>query len=178
MMRFIRSFAVATAGVSAIEFALISPALLFTYFGIAEVANYVLAARKVAAVASTAADLVSQDTAVTDAEMDDIMDSLKVILRPFDDGSAQIIISEVSADEDGVLTWSWSDARNDTPHTPGTAPSADEVPADIVANGQGIIVAEISFTYQTLFGMYLSNGMTLTDKFYLKPRRSAHVTRE
>ena len=48
MLSFLKRFARASTGVSAIEFALISPCLLFTYFGISEVANYILAARKVA----------------------------------------------------------------------------------------------------------------------------------
>jgi Flp pilus assembly protein TadG len=175
MTRFTKRFRAADGGLAAIEFALVLPVMLFTFFGISEVANYILAARKVANVASTAADLVSQDTSVDDAEMDDIMGSLNVILRPFDPSTAAIRITEVDADDTGQTTVAWSDARNTAPRTPG---SPVTVPDDIVPDNQGIVMAEISFTYTTLFGMYLRDGMTVTDTFYLKPRRSTHVARQ
>jgi Flp pilus assembly protein TadG len=179
MLKFLNRFAKATAGLSAIEFAMIAPSMVVTFFGIAEVANYVIAARKVASIASTAADLVSQVTSVDDADMNDVMNSLNVILRPFNPNDAWIRISEVDADDDGALTIGWSDARNISPHTPGMP---FEFPAGIdsgiVPPNQAIIMAEISFRYQTLIGMFLTNGMTVSDTFYLKPRRSIHVDRE
>lgn len=175
MMRFIKRFRRADGGVSAIEFALIAPVMLFTLFGIAEIANYILAARKVANVASAAADLVTQDTIVTDDEMTDIMGALDVVLRPFNPSEGRIRITSVVADEDGETTVAWSDARNTGAYTEGTP---IDVPNDIVPNGQGIIMAEVSFTYKTLFGMYLTDGMTVSDTFYAKPRRSTTVQRQ
>lgn len=174
MIRFAKRFRAADTGLSAIEFALILPVMLATFFGISEVANYIMAARKVATVASTAADLVSQDTSVDNGEMADIMNSLNVILQPFDVSKAQIRITEVDADSNGVTTVRWSDAVRTAPYTVG---SAITVP-DIVPDDQGIVMAEISFTYTTLFGMYLRDGMTVSDTFYLKPRRSTHVLRQ
>ena len=176
MMQFLKRFSRKTGGNAAIEFALLSPALLATFFGVSEVTNYVLAARKIANAASTAADLVSQDTSVSNAEMTEILNSLDVIIRPFDATNAKIIISQIEADSNGQRKISWSDARHTAPRTAG-APAPSFVPADIVPNDQGVIMAEISFTYQTLFGMYLRNGMTVSDTFYLKPRRSTKVAR-
>lgn len=175
MMRFIRSFRAADGGVSAIEFALIIPVMLLTFFGIAEIANYISAARKVSNLASTAADLSAQDTSITDGEMNDIMGALDVVLRPFDPGTAEIRISSVVADDNGQTTVDWSDARNTSPRAEG---SSVTVPDGIVPDLQGIIMAEVSFTYTTPFGMYLTNGMTVSDTFYLKPRRSTSVARE
>jgi Flp pilus assembly protein TadG len=175
MMHFIKRFGRADYGLAGIEFALIVPVMLFTFFGIAEIANYILAARKVANVASVAADLVSQDTVVNDAEMSDIMGALDVVLRPFETSEAQIRISCVVADDDGDTTVAWSDARNTSAYSEG---SAIDVPDDIVPNGQGVIMTEVSFTYTTLFGMYLTSGMTVSDTFYMKPRRSTTVARQ
>lgn len=174
MLKFVKRFRKSDGGLSAIEFALIVPVMLFTFFGIAEIANYILAARKVSNIASTAADLTSQDTVIDDAEMSDIMGALDAILRPFDPGTAQVRITSVVADGDGVTTVAWSDARNTDPRAEG---SPITVP-DIVPDNQGIVMAEVSFTYTTLFGMYLTDGMTVSDTFYLKPRRSTTVERE
>lgn len=175
MNRFFRRFRRADGGMSAIEFALILPIMVATFFGIAEIANYILAARKVANVASSAADLVTQDTIIDDGEMADIMGALDVVLRPFDPDEAQIRITSVVADSDGETTVGWSDARNTTAYAEGTPIN---VPEDIVPDNQGVIMAEVSFTYQTLFGMYLTDGMTVSDTFYLRPRRSTTVLRE
>jgi Flp pilus assembly protein TadG len=175
MMRFFNKWRRSDGGVAAIEFALIIPVMLITFFGIAEIANYILAARKVANVASSAADLVTQDTVIDDDEMADIMGALDVVLRPFNPDDAQVRITSVIADDEGETTVAWSDARNTGPYAAGTPIT---VPDEIVPNNQGIIMAEVSFTYQTLFGMYLTDGITVSDTFYLKPRRSTTVERQ
>jgi Flp pilus assembly protein TadG len=174
MMRFFNKFGRANRGLAAIEFALIIPVMLATFFGIAEIANYILAARKVANVASSAADLTAQDTVIDDGEMADIMGALDVVLRPFDPDEAQIRITSVVADSDGDTTVAWSDARNTGAYAEGTP---IDVPDDIIPDNQGIIMTEVSFTYKTLFGMFLTDGITVSDTFYLKPRRSTTVQR-
>jgi Flp pilus assembly protein TadG len=175
MKNLAKRFRTSESGVSAIEFALIAPVMLVMFFGVAEISNYILAARKVSSVASSMADLVTQDTVIDDDEMTDIMGVLNVILRPFDPSTARVRITSVVADADGETTVAWSEARN-------TAPRAENapitVPDDLVAPNQGIIMTEVSFTYTTLFGMYLNDGMTVDDTFYLKPRRSTQVLRE
>jgi hypothetical protein len=39
-------------------------------------------------------------------------------------------------------------------------------------------MTEVNFTYHSLFGMFLTGGMTVSDTFYLKPRRSTQVLRQ
>jgi Flp pilus assembly protein TadG len=177
MNKFFRRFRAAQSGVAAIEFALMVPMMLFTFFGVAEISSYILASRKVANVASIAADLVAQDKSVDDAEMSDIMGALDVVIRPFNPANARIIISSVVADDDGNLTIAWSDARHTAPRAAGSAAPAI-VPAGIVPNNQGIVMAEIEFTYTSTFGQYLTSGSTVSDVFFLKPRRSTTVQRE
>jgi Flp pilus assembly protein TadG len=175
MLNAIRKFRKSESGVSAIEFALIIPVMLTTFFGVSEIANYILAARKVANVASSAADLVAQDTAINTGELNDIMNSLNVVLRPFNPGNATIRITSVVAHPTtGNTTAEWSEARNIAPRAPG---SSVTIP-NIISPGQSVIMAEVSFTYQTLFGEYLTSGMTVSDTFYLKPRRSTKVERQ
>lgn len=174
MLNSIRKFRRSQDGVAAIEFALIIPLMLTTFFGVSEIANYILAARKVANVASSAADLIAQDTLVTTPEMNDIMGALNVIMHPFDTSNATIRITSVIADENtGNTTVHWSDALHTAPRTQG----APVTIPNILANGQSVIMAEVTFRYQTLFGQYLTDGMTVTDTFYLKPRRSTKVER-
>lgn len=174
MLRFCKTFGRDQGGLSAIEFAFIAPLMVTTYFGVAEIGNYILADRKVTAVASTAADLVAQSTQITNAGMNDIMASLGVIIQPFDPNSAQIRISSVVADINGTTTVAWSDALRTAPRATG---SPVAMPAGLVPPNQSVVMAEISFTYQTLVGMFLTNGITVSDKFYLKPRKTLAIAR-
>lgn len=174
MMNVIRGFKKSENGVAAIEFALIIPVMLTTFFGVSEIANYILASRKVANVASSAADLVAQDTTITTGELNDIMNSLNVVLRPFNPSSATIRITSVVADPNtGNKTVDWSEARNIAPRAVGSSVTMP----NIISPGQSVVMAEVTFHYQTLFGEYLTSGMTVTDTFYLKPRRSTKVER-
>ena len=175
MLNFIKRLRKNTSGVAAIEFALIAFPMVFTFFGVVEVANYILVARKVSNVASVAADLTTQDTAVNDSEINDIMNALNAVMRPFNPNQTRIVITSVVADNNGNLTVEWSDARNTAARTPGSSVSG--IPAGIVPNGQGVIMTEVSYTYTSLVGMYLTSGMTVSDTFYLKPRRSSKVER-
>jgi Flp pilus assembly protein TadG len=175
MTKFFARFRRNTAGVAAIEFALVVFPMIFTFFGVAEVANYILAARKVSNVASAAADLVTQSAAVDDGDIAEVMSALNVVLHPFKPEEAKIRITSVVADDNGNLTVAWSDARNTNALTPGSA--VTDVPDGLVPNGHGIIMTEVSFTYTSFFGMYLTSGMTVSDTFYLKPRRSTTVER-
>lgn len=177
MMRFINKFRRSESGVSAIEFALIIPVMLFTFFGVAEISRYILAARKVANVASIAADLVAQDKSIDNGEMANIFGAIDVVLRPFNASEAKVRVSSVVADANGQLKIDWSDARHTSPRAPGSnAPST--IPAGLIGPGQGLIMSEVEFTYTSLFGMYTTGGMTVDDTFYLKPRRSSTVERE
>jgi Flp pilus assembly protein TadG len=176
MMRFINSFRKSSSGVAAVEFALIIPVMLFTFFGISEIANYILAARKVANAASSAADLVAQGKTISTSEVNDVLGALDVIMRPFDISKTTIRITSIVADTDGVRTVAWSDARRTAPYVPGS-PAPSSVPTSVVPPSTSVIMTEVSFTYQTLFGMYLNNGMTVSDTFYLRPRRSVQVDR-
>jgi Flp pilus assembly protein TadG len=174
MLRFFKRLGRDVSGLSAIEFAFIAPVMVTSYFGVAELGNYILADRKVTTVASTAADLVAQSTQISNAGMNDIMASLSVIIQPFNANDVQIRITSVTANAVGNTTVAWSDAVNTSPRAVG---SSVTLPAGLVPPNQSVIWSEISFSYTTLVGMFLNNGVTVTDNFYLKPRKTIAVQR-
>jgi Flp pilus assembly protein TadG len=176
MYAFIKRFRKAKSGMAAAEFALIVPVMVAFFFGMAELGDYILAARKVANISSTAADLTSQTPSVTNAEMNEIMNALAVIIRPLDPSTSTIRISSIVADNQGRLSVRWSDARRTSAYNAGSA-APSWVPTNIVPANQSVIVAEVTLRYQTLFGMYLTSGITISDNFFLKPRRSVEVAR-
>jgi Flp pilus assembly protein TadG len=174
MMRFVNRFLKDRSGLSAVEFGLLLPVMITSYFGVAEIGNYILADRKVTSVASTAADLVAQSTQVSDAGMADIMASLSVVIQPFNANDCTIRITSVTADALGVTKVAWSDALRTSPRAVGSTIS---MPTGLVPANQSVIFAEVSFNYKSVVGMFLQNGITVTDQFYQKPRKTLAVQR-
>jgi Flp pilus assembly protein TadG len=160
------------SGVSAIEFALILPAMVAMFFGIGEVSSYMQAVSRMTKVASTVADLVAQDTAVNDAELEDIFNCANAIMAPFNPADGWVRVTSVRANAAGVTTVVWSEGRGISGRGPG---SAVAVPGGIVPPNSSVIMTEVSYTYTSTYGMFLTSGVTSTDEFYARPRRSVEV---
>lgn len=170
----LRRFARDTRGVSAVEFALILPVQIALLFGTVEIANVLIADRKTAIVASATADLVAQVQAVNDADMGNIFNAADAMMQPFDPAFISIVIISVVADNGGITSVAWSDARNATAYAPGASYT---LPPGIVGPNESVIVCEVQYSYQSDFGDLLAGTVMLTDKFYLAPRRSVSVAR-
>lgn len=176
-MQLLRRFIRENGGLAAIEFAFILPVMVIMFLGTVEVSNYVTAARRVAAIASTGADLAAQDASLSNADMNDIFGALTTIMDPLAPAVAKIRITSVVADANGTTyRVAWSDARNDVPRTVGSVVSAADFPAGLLAAYQGAIMCEVTYGYDPMFATFLTRT-ELTDKFYLKPRKSLTVTR-
>ncbi len=163
------------SAVAAVEFALVLPVMLTMLVGGAELANAMTADKKVSQAAATAADLVAQDNEIRNAEMNDIMDALRAIMFPFTDQGLTIRITSVQADAQGRLTVAWSDARGIAPRAAGAAVTLPQT--QMVQPGGSVIWAEVTYQFQDEDGMFLTDGVTMEDQFYLRPRRSLTVVR-
>lgn len=177
MKKLFQRFLKSTHGLAAIEFAFILPVMVIMFLGTVEVSNYVMTARRVAALASTAADLVAQESAISDDDIDDVFGAISVILAPLDPQIVKIAISSVVADPDGTTyRVVWSDAMGRAPRAAGSVLSASEFPTGLIAAYQGSIMVEVEYGYDPMFADFLPRK-DISDTFYLKPRRSLTVTR-
>lgn len=177
MIKFHRRFLKAQGGLAAIEFAFILPVMVIMFLGTVEVSNYVMTARRVSALASTAADLVAKESAISDDDITDIFGAISVIIAPLDPSIVKIKITSVVADADGTTyRVAWSDAMHEAPRTVGSVLSASEFPAGLIAAYQGSIMVEVEYGYDPMFANFLPRK-DISDTFYLKPRRSLTVTR-
>jgi Flp pilus assembly protein TadG len=171
---FLARFRSAIGGLSAIEFAIILPVMLTSLLGAVEVSNGMLADRKVTQTTSTLADLVSQDNSVTNAEINDIFAAAVAVMHPINATGMRMRISSVVADANGITRVAWSDARNMSARAVN---STITVPAGMVAANGSVILTEVELNYSSSFGEFLTNGVTLQDKFYLRPRRTLKIAR-
>lgn len=171
---FLHRFRHDASGLSAVEFAIILPIMLAWLLGSIEFANGYTADRKVTQTTSTLADLAAQDTNLTNAEINDIFAAATAVMNPIDVSGMGMRITSVTVNATGVAKVAWSDARNMPVRSVG---STVTLPAGMVPPNGSVIFTETQLTYRSTFGEFLSNGVVLQDKFYLRPRRSATVTR-
>lgn len=162
------------SGLSALEFAIICPVMLTSLLGAVEVSNGMLADRKVTQVTSTIADLTAQDTDISTVEMRDIWAAGASIMFPMGAAPLKMRVSSVVADLNGVTKVAWSCGSNIAARGAG---SNLTVPAGMVQPGGSVIFAEVEYLYTSGIGEFLTNGVTVKDRFYLRPRRVLTVAR-
>ena len=172
-LRLLRSFARDRKGVSAVEFALLLPLMMTFYIGGAEVSQAVSVSRKATLVARTVADLSSQTSGITAANMTNILDASAAVVSPFDASRLTVTVSQVKIDANSVATIDWSVTRNGTAHATGETIT---LPAGLVTANTYLIWSEVEYNYQPSIGYVITGNLNLTDKMYMRPRLSTSVT--
>jgi Flp pilus assembly protein TadG len=165
-----------TRGLAAVEFALILPVMLVVYFGTLETTNALTCARRVTNVAETAADLVAQVPAVSSSDLTDIFAASTAILTPFNTTPVKIVLTSVTANSSNVTTVAWSAAYG-SGATARTANSSITLPTGLTTAGTSVIMAEVTYTYTSPIGTFITGPITMTEKAYLRPRRSVSVAK-
>ena len=161
-------------GLAAIEFAFIAPVLVTLFIGTVEVTDALTCRAKVTSLASTAADLVAQDSNVTNADKTSIFNAVNAILYPYSTTGVQIRITSIIENGSGGYKVAWSDAQNTTANAVGATMT---VPSGLVTTGGSVIKAEVTYTYASSTAKMITGGLTMADTFYSRPRKVAQITR-
>jgi len=162
------------AGLAAVEFALVLPALLALIFGAIEVTNIMVAKTDTTNIASTAADLVAQESAVNNADIANVFSAMTALIYPYDGTNAKIIITSIIDDGKGGGKVAWSDGYHTTGHTKNASMS---VPAGLMTSGGSVILSEVTYTYKTPSNYLVKLPVSMSNTFYSHPRRVAQITR-
>jgi Flp pilus assembly protein TadG len=168
-------FADDSRGAAAVEFGLITPAILAIFFGTAEMATGVSIDRKLTITARALSDLVAQSTTITDTDMTNIFNASGSIMTPYSASPLKAKVSAVNINATGTTaTVAWSSASNDTARAVGevvTIPAALKVP-----NTQ-VIWSEVTYGYTPTVAYYITGSLNLTDQFFARPRQSSTICR-
>jgi len=163
-------------GVSAVEFALIAPALIACYFGLAEMCGALLAERKTSHIASAVGDLVAQATTIHDSDMTDIWTVSNTLMAPMSTASLNLRVTSIVADANDNTTVAWTNSQGSWAQAL-TVGQALPVPAGVVAAGGSVIKSEASYTYTSPVSDFIPLPLTFNEVFYLAPRQSTAVAR-
>jgi Flp pilus assembly protein TadG len=158
------------AGAAMLEFAIILPILLLMFLALVEFTDAFSVRRKVEATAASVADLVAQSGSVTPAELNDIMSIGTALMRPYSAAPLGIRVSSVVLDEDTkepTVVWSHGNGK----YAAHAADSQFEnMPAGLMDDTHGMIVAETTYVFRPVVGTYLLAGRTFTSTAYFRPR--------
>jgi len=191
----IRKFSTAADAVAALEFAIVVPFMLVLLVGGVELGDGMAINVKVSATAHSVADMVTQNTSLSTASMQNILTGASAIIAPYPVNSSQltVTVSEVSSDSNGNLTLQWSQSYNGTSFGPGrsgigssTTPpyAALSVPTSLNGTAGNVnnpnnqndqvsfIVSEVSYAYTPNLGYTISGTVNLADSYWLFPRCS------
>ncbi|MDP6345265.1 MAG: pilus assembly protein [Alphaproteobacteria bacterium] len=170
-MRWLAKFLRSRAAIAATEFALVLPVGILLLVGTSEVGTLMLLDRKVTRAAHIAADLIAQTTSVSESDVNNVFDAMEAILLPFPGSVSMIITSVYQEPGEDDPSVDWSESRGGTAET-GTY----TLPSGLVADGESVIVARVTYQHTPLFDDFILGEMTITDVAYLKPRRTLRVT--
>ena len=167
-----RRFLANTAGVAAIEFAFIAPVLITMYFGVAELTQAMMAARRVSHTGATIGDLVTQGQTINVAAMNDVFTVGQTFMAPYPTTGLQMRITHITTDASNNAKVDWSQgsgmgalAKN----------SPIVLPAGVITASQSVVKSEVSYTYTSAINYVIHTPITFTNTYYLRPRLSNTV---
>jgi len=171
MLRLLARFRRAKDGLAAVEFAMLAPVLVALFLGSIELCNALNCQQKVGGMASTAADLVAQETAVARGDLSNVYSAVNSIVYPFSTAGLRIVITSI-VDNSGTSKVAWSCAQNGSPRSVG---STMTLPTGVMSSGGSVILAEITYPYTSTLSDYITGTVNMTETFYARPRRSTTI---
>ncbi len=170
----LQRFSAERSGVAAIEFALLMPMMLTLFFGSVELSTGIAVNRKATIAAHTIADLASQYTNITNADMTNILNAASDIIYPYQSANLQATVSELAIDAQGNATVVWSDTQNGTARSVG---SAVTIPTSLATPNSYLLLGETTYGFKPSYGYVVTGTLPLSDQIYLRPRQSNAITR-
>jgi Flp pilus assembly protein TadG len=169
------------SGVGAVEFAMLLPLMLVAFFGTVEFSSGLAVDRKVSLVARAIANVTSQGTQATSADLTNYFLAGNKIMTPY--AAPNMTISELYIDpSSGNARVQWSQGS-----APRAVGSVVAIPSSLIARNpntnainpsQYVIFSEVNtlYTSPVNFGNLMpSGGVTLSDTAYAIPRQSTCV---
>jgi hypothetical protein len=165
-----RRFIRANDGAAAIEFALA-----------------LLCRADVSIMSSTAADLISQESSTSTADLTNVYAAAGTILYPYytggSTGKPTIRLTSVAYDSKsgtpttaGRIAWTCTQPGSGT-LTPATRANNDVVTftQPLMTTNGSVIMAEVAYSYSSPTTQVVTGSINMTNNFYTKPRRVAQI---
>lgn len=178
---FAKRFWHAREAVAAVEFALILPIMLALYLGSIELSSLINVDQRITTISGTVGDLVARsDGTLTGTSLTDYFTAASAILAPYPTTDLQMVVSCVAVDKDGNTDVIWSEGYNGAATRPTDKPFAapNAIPQQMIdiSENNYVIVAEASYPYKPLLGIFFKNTFNLYRETFYLPRYPGEIT--
>jgi Flp pilus assembly protein TadG len=167
-----RRFARDERGVSAVEFALLSPLMIGLYLGCVELSQGIGIDRKVTLTAGAMANLAAQVSTISTSDMSNILAASSSVMAPYSTGPLTITLSCLNIDDKSAVKVKWSVTQGGTARAVG---SSVVIPAALIVPNTQLLFSEVAYAYKPIIGYTITGTLTLSDKMYMSPRITAPV---
>ena len=163
-------------GIALIEAALVFPLMFILFFGVSELCEGFIASRRVETAAFTAADIVGRFQTVNSTDLVALKSIVDETIKPFPVATVGLVVTSVVADENNLTTVAWSVALGPgvTAHTVNAVLS---LPAGLTLPNSSVIVAQVTYTFQSTLSTLIVGGVLLGARAYQQPRFAQQVAR-
>lgn len=162
------------SGTALLEFAITLPVLLMLYLGCVQICDVVSVYRKTTTTSRTIVDLASQQTTVSDGDLDSILAASSQVMAPHSTANLKMVVTQVTVDSAGVATVDWSRASG-SGATADTTASTYTLPSGVAINGTSLVIAKVNYGYLADIGGLLRTDIPLADTIYMYPRSVAKI---
>jgi Flp pilus assembly protein TadG len=173
-----------TAGMAAVEFALIAPIMGVMFIGAVELSQAIIVDRRVTQIAASTADLVARaETSISQSDITDIMKAGSFIMAPYSLNPLQIVIREYQSSTTSATTvkqsWVCTYSGTGGSMTCTCTNTAATIPANLINTNDSVIVSQVTYGYKPLVFDYFmkknystatAGTYTLSEDVYQKPR--------
>lgn len=167
-----RTFSSASEAIAAVEFALLLPLIFVLIAVIADGAEALVVKRKLDEVTFTIADLITQRSELTKAEVNTILTGSASIILPYDSSKLRLIVSAVTSTHDSQ-TIAWSMAYNATAQETGSV-STWPIPSNIVVSDVQTVVVHATYDFSFPINLF-DQSITIDCLQFLRPRLGATI---
>lgn len=160
-------------GTALLEFAITLPVLLMLYLGCVQICDAVAVYRKTTTTTRTIVDLTSQQTQVSDVELDAIMSVSAQVMAPYSTTGVKMIVTQVTVDSAGVAKVDWS--KGSGGGTAKTVGATYSLPTGVAVNGTSLVIGTVNYDYVANLGGIVRTEIPLGDTIYMYPRSIAKI---
>lgn len=167
MMHLLRQLWRQRGGTAAVEFAIAAPVLLVMFLGVFEVSQALIVYMKVIDVADTVSDLVAQQKQVASSDIDNYYIAGQLVMTPSVGSGLGLAVASVTFDPTtGKPSVAWQVTRGSAAAMTDAAAAA----TGLGSGGDSVIVANATYTYASIIGYLLPQGITMSSRVFSRPQ--------
>jgi len=163
----------AKEGSAAVEFALLAPVMVASFFGVIESCELISANRRAEKGAAALADVIARFVEVKGTDICDTFTGVESLTTPQAAGDLRARVTSINVDSQKVARVEWSAVRG----TGFTALAKNTVVTDQVperlrmaSENQPLVKSEVTLVYRSRFIFFVAPTITLTHEEYRRPR--------